>query len=73
MYRELLLAGKLTKHCTAMDKTALKMAERIRANYLKMHPVPADTMERIHLSELAQEFTADFNSNNLPHCKGHTG
>lgn len=55
MYREMLLTGKLTEHCTAMDKTALEMAERIRADYLKMHPMPDDTMERIRLSELAQE------------------
>lgn len=55
MYRELLLTGKLTEHCTAMDKTAFEMAEHIRADYLKMHPMPDDTMERIRLSELAQE------------------
>ncbi|WP_333649377.1 TnpV protein [Lacrimispora sp.] len=28
-YRELLLTGQLTEHCTAMDKTALEMAKRI--------------------------------------------
>ena len=35
VYHELLLTGKLTEHCTAMDKTTLEMAERIRADYLK--------------------------------------
>ena len=56
MYRELLLTGKLFKHCISIDKTAFKMAEHIRLEYLKTHPMPLeDTMERIYLSELAQE------------------
>lgn len=56
MYRELLLTGKLAEHCAIIDKTGFEMAERIRADYLKLHPMPEeDTMERIRLSELAQE------------------
>ena len=56
MYRELLLIGKLAEHCATIDKIAFEMAERIRADYLKLHPMPQeDTMERICLSELAQE------------------
>ena len=56
MYRELLLTGKLAEHCASIDKTAFELAERIRADYLRKHPMPEDdTMERIHLSEQAQE------------------
>jgi len=56
IYRELLLTGKLAEHCTAMDKTAFEMSERIRSEYLKTHPMPMeDAMERMRLSELAQE------------------
>lgn len=58
MYRELLLTGNLFEYCISVDKTAFKMAERIRSEYLKTHPMPMeDTMERIRLSELAQEIT----------------
>lgn len=54
MYRELLLTGKLAEHCTAIDKAAFEMAERIRADYLKAHPMPdEDTMERFHASTQA--------------------
>lgn len=42
MYRELLLGGKLAGHCAAIDKAAFEMAERIRADYLKTHPLPAE-------------------------------
>ncbi len=56
MYRELLLTGKLAEHCMIIEKSAFEMAERIRADYLKAHPMPEDgTMERIQLSEIAQE------------------
>lgn len=56
MYWELLLTGKLTEHCVIIDKTGFEMAERIRADYLKLHPMPKeDAMERFRLSELAQE------------------
>ena len=56
MYRELLLTGKLGEHCMTIEKSAFEMAERIRADYLKAHPMPEDdTMERIRLSEIAQE------------------
>ncbi len=56
IYRELLLTGKLAEHCTVMNKSAFEMAERIRADYLKAHSMPEnDTMERVRLSELAQE------------------
>ncbi len=55
MYRELLLTGKLAEHCTKIDKSAFEISERVRADYLKAHPMPDDTMERIRLSELAQE------------------
>lgn len=66
MYRELLLTGKLAEHCTVMDKTAFKMAEQIRADYLKAHPVPEeDTMERIRLSELAQDIADECVLHNL--------
>ncbi|WP_394525485.1 TnpV protein [Lacrimispora sp. JR3] len=55
MYRELLLTGKLAEHCITIDKTAFEMAEFIRAEYLKEHPLPEeDTMERIRLFEMAQ-------------------
>ena len=51
MYRKLLLTGKLTEHCTAIDKAAFEMAECIRTDYLKAHPMPEDdTLERIRLS-----------------------
>lgn len=56
MYRELLLIGKLAEHCTSIEKTAFELAECIHADYLRTHPMPEeDTMERIRLSELAQE------------------
>lgn len=56
MYRELLLTGKLAEHCAKIDKAAFEMAEQIRTAYLKTHPIPEeDTMERIRLSEMAQE------------------
>ena len=55
MYWELFLIGKLADHCTAIDKIAFEMAERIRADYMKAHPMPEeDTMERIHISIQAQ-------------------
>ena len=55
MYRKLLLTGKLAEHCTVIDKAAFEMAERIRADYLKLHPMPEeDTMERIQISTQAQ-------------------
>lgn len=55
MYRELLVTGKLAEHCTAIDKTAFELAERIRADFLKAHPMPEDdTLERIHTSTQAQ-------------------
>lgn len=38
-----------------IDRAAFELSERIRADYLNMHPMPDDTMERIRLSELAQE------------------
>ncbi|MFT4104156.1 MAG: TnpV protein [Lacrimispora sp.] len=58
MYRELLLTGKLAEHCAKIDKAGFEMAERIRAGYLKTHPISdEDTMERIRLSEMAQEIT----------------
>lgn len=54
MYRELLLTGKLAKHCTIIDKTAFDMTERIRADYLKTHPMPEeDTLERFRISTQA--------------------
>ncbi|KAF5048602.1 Transposon-encoded protein TnpV [anaerobic digester metagenome] len=56
MYRELLLTGKLAEHCMTIEKAAFEMTERVRADYLKAHPMPEyDTMKRIRLSELAQE------------------
>ena len=56
MYRELLLTGRLVEHCMIIEKSAFKMAECIRADYLKAHPMPEDdTIERIRLSEIAQE------------------
>ncbi|WP_394522800.1 TnpV protein [Lacrimispora sp. JR3] len=56
MYRELLLTGKLAEHCMVIERTAFDMAESIRADYLKLHPIPQeDTMERVRLCELAQE------------------
>lgn len=56
MYRELLLKGKLAEHCAKLEKAAFEIAEQIHTAYLKTHPMPEeDTMERIRLSELAQE------------------
>jgi len=56
MYRELLLTGKLLEHCMSIERVAFEMAERIRADYLKEHPMSEDdTMERIPCSGLAQE------------------
>lgn len=55
VYRELLLTGKLAEHCTAIDIAAFEMAERIRADHLKAHPMPEeDTMERFRASTQAQ-------------------
>ena len=56
MYRELFLTGKLAEHCGKIEKTAFEISESIRTAYLKTHPMPdEDTMERIRLSEQAQE------------------
>ncbi|BAQ12709.1 hypothetical protein CBB2_0599 [Clostridium botulinum] len=61
MYRELLLTGKLAEHCTTIDWAAFEMAERIRADYLKLHSMPKeDTMERIHISIQAQMVSDEF-------------
>ena len=55
MYRELLLTGKLAEHCMVIERTAFDMAERIRTDYLKIHPMPLDNaMERIYVSMQAQ-------------------
>lgn len=55
MYHELLLTGKLAEHCASVDNTSYEMAERIRADYLKIRPMPKDdTMERIYIFEQAQ-------------------
>jgi len=60
MYRELLLTGKMAEHCAMMDKPAFEMAERIRSAYLEKLPMPEnDTMERIRLSEQAQEIAEE--------------
>lgn len=54
-YRELLLTGKLAEHCAVFDKAVFEMAERVRADYLKTHPMPEDdTLERIRISTQAQ-------------------
>ena len=42
IYCELLLTGKLAEHCTVIDRTAYGMAERIRADYLRAHPMPEE-------------------------------
>lgn len=56
LYRELLLTGKLAKHCDNIDKAAFERSERIRADYLKIHPMPdEDAMERVRLSTLVQD------------------
>lgn len=61
MYRELLLTGKLAEHCAKIEKTAFEMSERIRVAYLKTHSMPdEDTMERIRLSEQAQEVADEY-------------
>ncbi|KEI80066.1 TnpV protein [Clostridium botulinum] len=61
MYRELFLTDKLAEHCTTIDWTAFEMAERIPADYLKLHPMPKeDTMERIHISIQAQMVSDEF-------------
>lgn len=39
-----------------IEKIAFDMAEGIRSDYLKVHPMPEEnTIERFYLSELAQE------------------
>ena len=39
-----------------IEKTAFDMAERIRLDYLKVHPISEEnTIEPFHLLELAQE------------------
>ncbi len=55
IHRELLLTGKLAEHCAMIDKSAFEMTERIRADYLKAHPMPEkDTMEQFRASTQAQ-------------------
>ena len=69
MYRELLLTGKLAKHCDSIDKAAFERSERIRSDYLKAHPMPdEDTMERIRLSVLAQDIAEEIVLNELIYC-----
>nr|WP_288829636.1 TnpV protein [uncultured Clostridium sp.] len=56
MYRKLLLTGRLVEHCMTIEKSTFEMAVRIRADYLKAHPMPEDdVMECIRLSGLEQE------------------
>lgn len=55
LYRELLMTGKLSEHCRAVDKTAFDRSERIQADWLADHPMPLeDTLERIRLRTQAQ-------------------
>lgn len=55
MYRELFFSGKLAEHCATVDMRAFERAERIRADYLKRHPMPEeDALERIAVSAQAQ-------------------
>lgn len=55
MYREFLLTGKLAEHAVDIDKAAFEMAEHIRADYLRAHPMPEnDILERIRVSTQAQ-------------------
>ncbi len=56
MYRELLISGKLARHCADMEKAAFDMAERIRGQYLEQNPPPVeDTIARIQAFTLAQD------------------
>lgn len=51
----MLFTGKLAEHCAAVDMRAFELSERIRAYYLKQHPIPEeDALERIRISEQAQ-------------------
>ena len=55
LYRELLLTGKLAKHCNAIDIAAFEQSEQIQAAWLETHPMPLeDTLERIRLRTQAQ-------------------
>lgn len=55
MYRELFFAGKLAEYCESIDKAAFERSERIRAAYLKIHPMPEeDALQRIQISTQAQ-------------------
>lgn len=55
MYRELPFTGKLAEHCAAVNMRAFELSERIRADYLKQHPMlEEDALERIRISEQAQ-------------------
>lgn len=61
MFRELLFTGKLAEHCSAVDKAAFELTERIRKDYLNASPILVeDTMGRICLSELAQDIADEF-------------
>lgn len=56
MYRELLVSGKLARHCADIKKSAFDMAERIRGQYLEQNPPPLEnTMARIQAFTLAQD------------------
>lgn len=50
MYRELLVTGKLSEHCRAIDTAAFERAELIQSDWLEAHPMPLeDTLERVRL------------------------
>ncbi len=56
MYRELLVSGKLARHCADIEKSAFDMAERIRGQYLEKNLPPLeDTLARIQAFTLAQD------------------
>lgn len=56
MYRELLVSGKLARHCVDMEQSAFDMAERIRGQYLEQNPPPVEnTMARVQAFTLAQD------------------
>ena len=54
LYSKLFFSGKLAQHCADVEQAAFELAERIRGQYLREHPAPAEGMERIQAFKQAQ-------------------
>lgn len=69
MYRELLLTGRVARHCANIEQSAFEMAERIRVQYLERNPPPPeDTMARIQAFTQAQAVADECVFNDLVYC-----